>query len=467
MSKSLKITIIVLAVVLVVAVGWLVMDYFLYEPWDDDYFDESDAFYDPIDDETGDDESYTQPVEIENNTKSDPSKSAARDQLMMLTVLINFNDEEISTTPDQWSEFFFGAHKSVAHYYHDMSKGRLAILPAEETQGIVNDGIIEVDIDLNHPNLHSNSTDSDYDVCTDIFQAVLNKVDQYINFSQYDFDGDGNVLARELSINLIAAGYEDGEFIDGQNTVAGICINEEYFFEVDQKGLGDYILYGEMDMAENGRGDIVTIGVACHELGHVLGLPDLYDTDYSSIGLGFHALMSEGNNNRLTGDRLGTTPAPLIAWSKDLLGFVQTQIIDKSGEYTLYGQSTNDYNVLRIDDGSGYYLIENIDFNGYGAGLREYMDHGGIAIWYIDPHAASADAIAENVVNDNDIRRGVQLIEAQGRDDLMEESLDYDNPDYDHYFADGYIAVYQTNSGITITVLDGPGKVMRVKINMG
>ncbi len=65
-----------------------------------------------------------------------------------------------------------------------------------------------------------------------------------------------------------------------------------------------------------------TVGVFCHEFGHVLGLPDLYDTDSSSEGIGEWGLMSSGAWCAAAGDRLGTRPTHLCAWSKWKLGWL-------------------------------------------------------------------------------------------------------------------------------------------------
>ncbi len=41
----------------------------------------------------------------------------------------------------------------------------------------------------------------------------------------------------------------------------------------------------------------MTHGVYVHEFGHAFGLPDLYDVDYSSKGVGHWSLMSGGSWN--------------------------------------------------------------------------------------------------------------------------------------------------------------------------
>jgi M6 family metalloprotease-like protein len=60
---------------------------------------------------------------------------------------------------------------------------------------------------------------------------------------------------------------------------------------------------------------LIDIGVFCHEFGHAFGLPDLYDTDGGSAGVGEWCLMGSGNWNT------PTNPAHMSAWSKSQLGW--------------------------------------------------------------------------------------------------------------------------------------------------
>ncbi|MCC6349588.1 MAG: M6 family metalloprotease domain-containing protein [Candidatus Eisenbacteria bacterium] len=60
---------------------------------------------------------------------------------------------------------------------------------------------------------------------------------------------------------------------------------------------------------------MIDIGVFCHEFGHTFGLPDLYDTDGGSSGVGWWDLMGAGNWNQ------PDNPAYMGAWSKNFLGW--------------------------------------------------------------------------------------------------------------------------------------------------
>lgn len=72
------------------------------------------------------------------------------------------------------------------------------------------------------------------------------------------------------------------------------------------------------------------VGVYCHEFGHLLGLPDLYDLtgqiDPTNNFIGYWEIMALGEWNPNTGNPLqpkpGTYPSHHSAWSKIQLGFV-------------------------------------------------------------------------------------------------------------------------------------------------
>jgi len=70
------------------------------------------------------------------------------------------------------------------------------------------------------------------------------------------------------------------------------------------------------------------IGVFCHEFGHNLGLPDLYDTIYSGeASTGFWTLMSSGSWLGVPGEACGTSPPSLGPWERAQLGFVKPVVI--------------------------------------------------------------------------------------------------------------------------------------------
>ena len=59
-----------------------------------------------------------------------------------------------------------------------------------------------------------------------------------------------------------------------------------------QVKVDDYIIQPALSGSTGNK--MIEIGIFCHEFGHVLGLPDLYDTDDSSPGIGEWGLMGSG-----------------------------------------------------------------------------------------------------------------------------------------------------------------------------
>jgi immune inhibitor A len=145
--------------------------------------------------------------------------------------------------------------------------------------------------------------------------------------------------------------------------------------------------------------------VCAHELGHLLfGFPDLYDTDYSSEGIGDWCLMSGGswNNN-------GLTPSHPSAWCKCNQGWVTIDTPTSNQNNVSIQDVKTGKKVLKLwkngTPGKEYFLLENRQKNHFD----KYLPSGGLLIWHID------DAIAGN---SNEAHYRVALMQADGKKDL-------------------------------------------------
>ena len=93
------------------------------------------------------------------------------------------------------------------------------------------------------------------------------------DWSTFDNDNDGYVDA----LNLIhqGAGAEEGDYSNiwsHKSSLGNLAVN------YDGVIINSYNISPEIQ-----NGNLVAIGVLAHEFGHALGLPDLYDTDYSCL----------------------------------------------------------------------------------------------------------------------------------------------------------------------------------------
>lgn len=128
------------------------------------------------------------------------------------------------------------------------------------------------------------------------------------------------------------------------------------------------------------------IGVIAHETGHFLGLPDLYDTDYSGSGIGSWGLMS----NSWGFDGGQRNPPHLSAWSKIFLKYITPTVISQSGVYTAAPSATTReiYKIAAGFPAGEYLLIENRQPVGFETILaNSRVNAAGLIIWHIDDKA--------------------------------------------------------------------------------
>jgi M6 family metalloprotease-like protein len=121
-----------------------------------------------------------------------------------------------------------------------------------------------------------------------------------------------------------------------------------------------------------------SISTMCHELGHILGLPDLYarPENPGSEGAGSWDAMS----NQSPGGR----PQHFGAWCKEQLGWLAPAVIDPAVKQKLVlgpieGSTNECFKVLVRPDGSEYFLLENRRKKGFDASLPAE----GLLIWRV------------------------------------------------------------------------------------
>ena len=130
------------------------------------------------------------------------------------------------------------------------------------------------------------------------------------------------------------------------------------------------------------------IGIFCHELGHLMGLPDLYDkVSPPSAGIGQWSLMCGGIAVGAEG-----IPVDFDAWSKTRLGFVNVVPVFYDRDAVTIPPSSVTDKVYRLwgngADGSEYFLLENRQ----KSGLDRVLPGQGIMIYHIDDRVPGNDS---------------------------------------------------------------------------
>ena len=108
------------------------------------------------------------------------------------------------------------------------------------------------------------------------------------------------------------------------------------------------------------NGERNPLGVWCHEFGHELGLPDYYDTDGSSEGVGNWAVMAAGSwgNN-------GETPVYFSAYSRYWLGWDEPITVEDDVTNLVIEPVSEGGNIYKLpipgnwSNSEQYFLLEN------------------------------------------------------------------------------------------------------------
>jgi len=145
---------------------------------------------------------------------------------------------------------------------------------------------------------------------------------------------------------------------------------------------GPYAIMPERSGGNNNSGSLIEIGVFCHEFGHIFGIPDLYDTDGSSEGLGNWCLMAGGSWGG--NGQSPETPVHPSAWVKKELGWVTPiNITSYQGSLSVPNVEENPIVYRMWREGTitqQYFLIENRQKIGFDINIYD----SGFLIFHVD-----------------------------------------------------------------------------------
>lgn len=282
-----------------------------------------------------------------------------------LVVLVSFSDKAFTYTQSNFNNLcnqvgysVNGATGSVKDYYYDNSSGRLSL----------NVSVVGPFTLPNTSAYYAGSTGTQR--MNEFVSSALSLADPSVDFSQYT-NGNSNVS----NIHFVFAGQAQSstgntsEIWPHESRVSSNIIK-------DGVGFTTYSCSAEKRSATTMDG----IGTMCHEMGHSLGLMDLYDTDYTGSGgtavtPGVWDLMDGGsyNNN-------GNTPPYLNGYERQVLNW-STPInltTNSTGILPCLADSLMSYKLYL--NGNEYFICEHRKQKGWDA----YIPGNGMVIFHAD-----------------------------------------------------------------------------------
>jgi len=254
-------------------------------------------------------------------------------------------------------------------------------------------------------------------------REILVKADKDIDFGEYDNDGpdgipdSGDDDGAADAVMIVFAGYPSGYTAKNALTPVQLDLMENAVETNDRSYSGKVIIVRTVFLVPELKpapGNAISpIGLACHEFGHVLGLPDQYDLTLQSQGLGQWCLMARGGH---VDD--GTTPSHMCAWCKMRLGWVTPVDIEGNSSMTVLPVEDKPTVYKLWEDPfrlSRYFLIENRQKKGFDAKLNG----NGMLIYHVD-ETRWCGPFFKTGGSQNDIvsHKLIDLEEADGLDQL-------------------------------------------------
>ncbi|RME22917.1 MAG: M6 family metalloprotease domain-containing protein, partial [Candidatus Zixiibacteriota bacterium] len=267
----------------------------------------------------------------------------------ILAILVQFSDHP-STVPTTFfdSLVFDTAGKTVKDYFKQISNGTIDLVTVNLPSSL---GWRTAPQTYAYYVNGQQGTGTYPQNSQKLVEDLVDQIDPFVDFSNYDNDGNGTV-----DVLLVIHSGTGAEFSGSPNDIWSHkwAITPRL---KDGVTISDYTVQPEYWTSP---GDM-TIGVYSHELCHGFGLPDLYDTDGSSNGIGRWGIMATGSWNGPTG--FGESPAFPCAWSRIHMGITTPVNLTTNRLSQVLNAIENGGSVYRLWTSGGasneHFLVEN------------------------------------------------------------------------------------------------------------
>lgn len=341
--------------------------------------------------------------------------SAYKGKKKGVVILVNFSDKKMK--PASTNEAFYnqfnqvgynknGHNGSVHDYFFDQSYGQF---------DLTFDVFGPVTVSNKYSFYGRNDSQGDDKYPGVMVAEACKLVDrQYdVNWSDYDWDGDGEVD----QVFCVYAGYGEHASDDEDVIWPHEFSLEEAKFAGDGNGaitlggvrIDTYAVSCELRSSTGSTLD--GIGTACHEFSHCLGLPDFYDTDYSGcFGMNCYDVMDSGSYNGRSG--WGESPAGYSAyerWFCGWLNFVELNEPCTVSQMPALQDTPFAYVVYNEGNRDEYYILENRQSTGWFEYVDTHTNLHGMMVVHVDYNES---AWVENTVNESKKHQRMSIIPA-------------------------------------------------------
>jgi M6 family metalloprotease-like protein len=282
-------------------------------------------------------------------------------------VLVQFSDLSFTKgTAEAYEGFFNTEAISVQQYFKDQSAEQFD--PQFKVIG-------PVTLSQTYAYYGQNAgSKRDVNITTFYKDALAAAQEVYSDWSRFDNNGDGKI---DMVLFIFAGPGENESGV----TEDAIWPKES----VSSLTVGDVTFASYAVCCELYQEKMDGIGTVCHELGHALGLPDLYDTGNNYFGMDYWDVMADGCYNYN-----GFRPCGFSSYEKE---FMEWNTLTKlnpetdAGIYTLLPLSEGGvgYKIMSPSgDENEYYILENRQNTGWdewiGYSTTGYGMHHGMLV---------------------------------------------------------------------------------------